>query len=122
MITTRADAYTAALEAYLLAVLPNPDIFQSQPINTKLDALDLAEKTFIESFEGLGIINDFSFGTDSRNNDFNAKRVASSLAKASLKANQSSAIGFFTNPSTATAFAEYLVAAINVSNRIKSGV
>jgi hypothetical protein len=116
--TAKIDEYIAALKAYLAIVVSTPTEAQKTVMTSMLDLFDLAEKAFIKSFEGL-VNMDFAFSFDSRNIDFNSKRKKSTAAKTALRSNPQNTYSYFADPTTPTKFAEYYVAAIDVSNRIK---
>lgn len=118
----QVDNYIGAMQAYLSVVVEAPTSDQATTMTSQLDLFDVAEANFVESFEGLSDISSPFFVADPRNSDLNTRRVASSAAKTSLRNTPSDTFGFFDNPDTATAFADYNIAAIDVSNRIKSGV
>jgi hypothetical protein len=121
MNVAQVDNYVAALQLYLKNVRANPTEAQKTVMTTQLDAFDIAEKNFIQSFPGLNNIEfDFGFGADLRNADFNGKRSQSSAAKTALRLNPAGTFAFFTGNNTVTNFAEYTLAAITVSKRIQS--
>jgi hypothetical protein len=121
--TAQVINYVAALKAYLAVVVANPTQAQKDTMNSKLNLFDTAEVAFIESFQGLnGISLNPGFFLDSRNNDLNLKRTQSSATKTALRLSPETTFGVFTDPTTATNFAAYIVEAIKVSDRIKSGV
>jgi hypothetical protein len=121
--TAQVNNYVAALKAYLAVVVESPTQAQKDAMFAQINLFDKAEVAFIESFVGLsGISVNLGFFADPRNSDLNAKRIESSGAKTTLKANPDTTFGFFTDATTATKFAEYIVEAIKVSDRIKSGV
>lgn len=122
--TAQVTNYVAALKAYLAIVVATPTQVQKDAMTAKLNLFDAAEVAFIESFQGLANIgSDPLFSTNLSNADFNTKRSLSSAAKSNLKINPQDTYGFFSDPATATAknIAEYTVAAIAVSDRIKAG-
>jgi murein L,D-transpeptidase YcbB/YkuD len=120
--TAQVDSYIAALEAYLAVVVENPTDAQKTAMTSKLDLFDTAEENFVKSFQGLaaGLADPF-FLLQPNNAEFNRLRTLSSGAKTTLRLNPATTYSFFTNPATVTAFAEYTVAAIAVSDRIKAG-
>jgi hypothetical protein len=122
--TAQVNNYVVALQSYLKIVVASPTEPQKTLMTAQLDAFDVAEKKFVQSFQGLANIEfDIGFGVDPRNADFNSKRTAASAAKTALRLNSAGTYSFFTDPTTATAtkFAEYIIAAIAVSDRTKSG-
>lgn len=114
MNTIEVENYLGSLASYV-SVASN--IFQ---VGSSLDRFMASEKTFIQSFEGLSNI-DFNpgFALDPRNAKFNEWRVLSAAASVALKLNPAGTYAFFNDPSTPRNFATYLVAAIDVSTRIK---
>jgi hypothetical protein len=119
--TAQVDNYISSMQSYLAIVVTNPTEVQKTSMTSKLDAFDLAEKNFIQSFEGLSTIDtDLLFSADPRNTIFNAKRAQSAAAKALLRLNPGGTYGVFTDLSTPRNFATYTYAAVSVSNRIKS--
>lgn len=121
--TAQVDNYVAALQSYLSTVVANPTDTQKTAMTAKLDIFDTAEKNFVQSFFGLSNIEfDVSFAADTRNADFNGKRTQSSAAKTALRINPAGTFAFFTDPATVKSFSDYTIAAVAVSNRIKSGV
>jgi hypothetical protein len=89
----------------------------------QLNLLDPVEAAFIESFYGLSAIStDPFFLVDPKNFNLNTKRTAASAAKTTLRAFPGTTYTFFTSSTTVTTFAEYTVAAIETSNRIKANL
>lgn len=120
--TGQVDNYIAALKAYLDVVVENPTNAQKTAMTDQLNLFDTAEDTFVKSFEGLAAaLADFSFAFDTRNAQFNSYRTAASAAKTILRTFPEQTYSFFTNLDTVTTFVDYTFAAIDVSNRIKSG-
>jgi hypothetical protein len=121
--TTQVDNYLAALQSYLETVVANPTQAQKDAMTVQLNLFDPAETNFVQSFQGLAnIATDPFFAADLRNLDFNTKRTLSSAAKTTLRFFPEKTYGFFTDPATATTFAEYIIAVIAVSDRIRYGV
>jgi hypothetical protein len=120
MNTTQVDNYVAAMKSYLAVIVEVPTQADKDIMRIKLDLFDTAEGKFIESFYGLGDMN-FAFSIEPKNAEFNTKRTQSSAVKTNLRNNPDQSYSFFSDPATATKFADYNVAAIDTSNRIKSG-
>lgn len=120
--TTQVDSYVDALKSYLAIVVASPTQAQKEAMTSKLNDFEAAESVFIQSFEGLSDLGGI-FIIDLRNFDFNLKRGESVAAKVLLRVFPDQTYDYFTNPAkaTATKFSEFVVAAIAVSDRIKSG-
>jgi hypothetical protein len=123
MITTQVDNYIAALQSYLATVVAAPTFTQAAMMTSKLNLFVTAEATFIQSFEGLAQIttNTIAFNANPLNADFNGLRTSFAADLATLISFPIQTDAFFKNQANAVKFAEYIVAAIAVSNRIKAG-
>jgi hypothetical protein len=117
--TVQVDNYIAALQSYLAIVVATPTQAQKDAMTAKLNLFEAAEAAFVESFEGLNDPTSPVFVSNPSNADFNGKQTQSSDAKTTLRSNPDQTYGVFTDSATAKKFAEYIVAAIKVSDRIK---
>lgn len=115
--TTQVDNYLSSL-AYYISVAN--DMLQ---VGNGIDGFEIAEKKFIQSFKGLENIDyDPLFALDVRNCEFNDRRLFAFVTNNVLRANPAGTYAYFTDASTPRNFAIYTAKAIEVSNRIKSGL
>lgn len=119
--TSQVDNYVDKLGTYLSVIVEDPSSTQKDTMTAKLNDLELAEISFIGSFEGLeNIENNVVFAVDPRNAIFNGFRATYSAAKLVLKLGPELSFSFFKNEDTVTLYVNLLISAIDVSNRIKN--